>query len=63
MCVQQPVQCLFCSVVADWAVRVDFVCCCFDRSVFPVGMEWRLEKERERERERKAVLPSRVEGS
>jgi len=49
VCVTESVQCLFCPVVADWVVRVDFVCYCFDRCVFPAGTEWRIQKERERE--------------
>lgn len=56
VCVTESVQCLFCLVVADWVVRVDFVCCCFDRCVFPAGTEWRIEKEREMERERECYL-------
>ncbi len=56
VCVTESVQCLFCPVVADWAVSVDFVCCCFDRCVFPAGTEWRIEKDREMEREKECYL-------
>lgn len=56
VCVTESVQCLFCPVVADWAVSVDFVCCCFDRCVFPAGTEWGIVKDREMERERVCYL-------